>query len=55
MSLSNRRSTGRRPTSGVKRYLELAAVLGASPLGAAVDRAAGAGDLLHAVARRPAA
>ena len=55
MSLSNRRSKGRRPISGVKRYLALAAVLGASPLGAAVDRAAGAGDLLHAVARRPAA
>ena len=54
MSLSNRRSKGRRPISGVKRYLALAAVLGASPLGAAVDRAAGAGDLLHAVARRPA-
>jgi SAM-dependent methyltransferase len=52
MSLSNRRGV-QRPSSGVRRYLAIATILLASPLGAVVDRAAGAGDLLHAVARRP--
>ena len=54
MSLHYRRFGEWRPPSGPRRYLAIAAVLLASPLGAAVDRAAGAGDLLHAVARRPA-
>jgi SAM-dependent methyltransferase len=53
MSLHYRRFGDRRARSGAGRYLTIAAVLLASPLGTAVDRAAGAGDLLHAVARRP--
>ena len=53
MSLLYRRFGRRRPQSGLGRYLTIAAVLAASPLGAALDRASGAGDLLHAVARRP--
>jgi SAM-dependent methyltransferase len=54
MSLRYRRRGNRPPPSGsARRYLEIAVVLAASPLGAAVDRAAGAGDLLHAVGRRP--
>ena len=53
MSLLYRRFGPRRPQSGLGRYLTIAAVLAASPLGAALDRASGAGDLLHAVARRP--
>ena len=53
MSVLNRRLGDRRPPGGAARYLTVAGVLVASPLGAAVDRAAGAGDLLHAVARRP--
>jgi SAM-dependent methyltransferase len=53
MSLGYRRLGDRPPRSGWRRYLTVAAVLAASPLGAAVDRASGAGDLLHAVAHRP--
>jgi SAM-dependent methyltransferase len=54
MSLRYRRRGDRPPRSGTgRRYLEIAVVLAASPLGAAVDRAAGAGDLVHAVGRRP--
>jgi SAM-dependent methyltransferase len=53
MSLRYRRYGDSPPSSGAGRYLTVAAVLAAAPLGAAVDRAAGAGDLLHAVARRP--
>ena len=53
MSLLYRRFGTRRPQSGLGRYLTIAGVLAASPLGAALDRASGAGDLLHAVARRP--
>ena len=55
MSLHYRHLGDRRPRSGPGRYLTVAAVLVASPLGAALDRTAGAGDLLHAVARRPTA
>jgi SAM-dependent methyltransferase len=55
MSLLLRRLGERRPPSGAARYLTIAGVLLASPLGAAVDRVTGAGDLLHAVARCPSA
>jgi SAM-dependent methyltransferase len=53
MSLLYRHVGARLPQSGVGRYLTIAAVLAASPLGAALDRVSGAGDLLHAVAWRP--
>jgi SAM-dependent methyltransferase len=53
MSLLYRWLGDRRPRSVRARYLTIAGVLVASPLGVAVDRAGGSGDVLHAVARRP--
>jgi SAM-dependent methyltransferase len=45
----------RPPAAGPARYLVIAGVLALSPLGALVDRASGAGDVLHALTRRRAA
>jgi SAM-dependent methyltransferase len=49
------RFADRGPSSGPARYLAIAGVLALSPLGALLDRASGAGDVLHALARRPVA
>jgi SAM-dependent methyltransferase len=52
MSLQYRRFGGRRFRQGAPAYAVTALALAAAPLTAAADRAAGAGDLLHAVLRR---
>jgi SAM-dependent methyltransferase len=53
MSIQYRIFGGRRYRSGFPLYASIAAALATSPLTALADRAAGAGDILHAVARRP--
>jgi SAM-dependent methyltransferase len=53
MSLQYRRFGRRRWASGAPLYAATAATLAAAPLTALADRIAGAGDLLHAVGRRP--
>ena len=54
MSLQYRRFGERRYREGPALYAATAATLASAPLTALVDRAARDGDLLHAVARRPA-
>ena len=53
MSLQYRRYGGRRYKQGAALYVVTALSLASSPLTALVDRAAGQGDVLHAVGRRP--
>jgi SAM-dependent methyltransferase len=53
MSLQYRRYGRRRFRAGLGLYATTAAALAAAPLTAVVDRLAGGGDVLHAVARRP--
>jgi SAM-dependent methyltransferase len=53
MSIQYRLFGERRYRSGFPLYASIAATLATSPLTALADRAAGAGDVLHAVARRP--
>jgi SAM-dependent methyltransferase len=53
MSLQYRRSGRRRRRSGAALYAATALTLASAPLTALADRAAGGGDLLHAVALRP--
>ena len=53
MSLQFRRYGGRRYKQGAALYVVTALSLASSPLTALVDRAAGQGDVLHAVGRRP--
>ena len=54
MSLRYRRFDDGLPPAGSARYATIAGVLALAPLGALVDRVAGAGDILHTVAHRPA-
>jgi SAM-dependent methyltransferase len=53
MSLQYRRFGERRYRDGFALYAATAVTLASAPLSALAARAAGAGDLLHAVARRP--
>ena len=53
MSVQYRRYGGRRYKQGAALYVVTALSLASSPLTALVDRAAGQGDVLHAVGRRP--
>lgn len=53
MSVRYRRRAAPPAREGLALHLSTVAVLALSPLGAAHDRAAGSGDLLHAVAVRP--
>jgi hypothetical protein len=53
MSLQYRRYGGRRYRQGAALYAVTALSLASSPLTALVDRAAGQGDVLHTVGRRP--
>jgi SAM-dependent methyltransferase len=53
MSIQYRRFGERRYRSGFPLYASIAVTLATSPLTAIANRAAGAGDILHAVASRP--
>jgi SAM-dependent methyltransferase len=53
MSIQYRRFGERRYRSGFPLYASIAVTLATSPLTALANRAAGAGDILHAVASRP--
>jgi hypothetical protein len=53
MSLQYRRFGRRRFDRGVGYYVAVAAILLSAPATAAVNRAAGSGDILHAVAVKP--